>query len=213
MSGFGTATLWRVAVVALAIGMAGAAQAQPGERGQRGQRGGGFDPEQFFQRLDANGDGVLDATEFRGGEEAFKRMDANSDGKVTLEEFRSGMAAAREEWGRGDRGPRGPQEAGPRGLMQRNWQEELGLGDDEWTVVKPRFDKVMSLRAPLAEAGALRETLANENATAEDIKARVDALRKARAKQQEELKAAREALRELLTPRQEALLVLEGIMD
>jgi hypothetical protein len=66
-------------------------------------RGGSFAPQersaQYFARLDKNGDGAVDASEFviaeteRIAERArqfFKRFDADGDGKVTREEFSRG---------------------------------------------------------------------------------------------------------------------------
>jgi hypothetical protein len=66
-------------------------------------RGGSFAPQersaQYFARLDKNGDGAVDASEFviaeteRIAERArqfFKRFDADGDGKVTREEFNRG---------------------------------------------------------------------------------------------------------------------------
>jgi len=62
-------------------------------------------------------------------------------------------------------------------------------------------------------AQALQDVLDNEQATADQIKAKLTALREAREKAKQELAQAREALRELVTPRQEAQLVLMGILD
>lgn len=56
--------------------------------------------EEYFKKLDANGDGKLSLAEFKGKaegdraakmEERFKKMDKNSDGSVTLEEFIAGI--------------------------------------------------------------------------------------------------------------------------
>jgi len=59
----------------------------------------------------------------------------------------------------------------------------------------------------------LQAALENEQATADEINAKLTALREAREKVKQELAQAREALRELVTPRQEARLVLLGILD
>lgn len=58
--------------------------------------------------LDANHDGVIDATEIANAAAALATLDANTDGQVTLDEVRP----ARGEGGRG-RGPGGP--GGPGG--------------------------------------------------------------------------------------------------
>ena len=59
---------------------------------------------------------------------------------------------------------------------------------------------------------ALRQSLENEAATADEIKAKLTALRAAREKAKQELAVAQQSLRELLTQRQEAQLVLMGIL-
>ena len=60
---------------------------------------------------------------------------------------------------------------------------------------------------------ALRQSLENEAATADEIKTKLTALRAAREKAKQELAVAQQSLRELLTQRQEAQLVLMGILD
>ncbi|MFH0965936.1 MAG: hypothetical protein V2A58_18205 [Planctomycetota bacterium] len=62
-------------------------------------------------------------------------------------------------------------------------------------------------------AEALQTMLESQDAKPEDIKAKLTALREAREKARQELAMARQALRELLTQRQEARLVLMGILD
>ena len=62
-------------------------------------------------------------------------------------------------------------------------------------------------------ANALRETLDNEDATADDIAKKLTALREAREKVKQELAVAQDDLRQLLTARQEAQLVLMGLLD
>ncbi len=60
---------------------------------------------------------------------------------------------------------------------------------------------------------ALRNLLEDKSSGAEPLKAALDALRKARTKAQQELQAARKELRNVVTVRQEAQLVLLGILD
>jgi hypothetical protein len=64
-----------------------------------------------------------------------------------------------------------------------------------------------------AETRALAEALDLESTSADDIKAKLAAYRKARQVKEEELKKAREELRSVLTVRQEARLVLQGTLD
>ena len=65
----------------------------------------------------------------------------------------------------------------------------------------------------MPEADALQKALADDTAKPEDIKAKLEAYRAALKKVNEQLKAAREELRKVLTPKQEAQLVLMSILD
>jgi Spy/CpxP family protein refolding chaperone len=60
---------------------------------------------------------------------------------------------------------------------------------------------------------ALRETLGNKDAPADEIKAKLDAFRAAKAAAKEKLVAAQKDLKELVTPRQEAVLVMFGMLE
>jgi hypothetical protein len=107
-------------------------------------------------------------------------------------------------------------------------KEQLGVSDAEWAVLKPRVEAVYNLvhpEPPIRGNGSqprtdveqrsaeLRELLRDENAAADQIKARLAALRAAREKANRDLVAARQNLRQLLTLRQEAQLVLNGLLD
>ena len=117
-------------------------------------------------------------------------------------------------------------------------REQLGATADEWTkVLKPRLDKVQQLqrqmrggfrgrRRPRAEGAAeaelsdvekkteaLRKLLDDKASGAAAIKTALGALRKAREKTQKELEAARKKLQGVVTMRQEAQLVLMGVLD
>ena len=122
----------------------------------------------------------------------------------------------------------------------------LKVTEEEWTALEPRIREVLRLQdelrrlssrtrsvylsagptplwtvsQPSTPEGALAEVLKKEDASTDDIQAKIDALRKAREKQAElvaktekNLKAASHRLRELLTTRQEAVLIVEGILD
>jgi hypothetical protein len=68
--------------------------------------------------------------------------------------------------------------------------------------------------SPLAQASKdLQATLDNKAAKPEEIKAKLEALRAARAKAREELKAAQKDLTDVLTQRQEAVLVGMGLLE
>lgn len=62
-------------------------------------------------------------------------------------------------------------------------------------------------------AKALQETLDNKDAKPDDIKAKLDALRDAKNKAKEELASAQKDLKDVLTLRQEAVLVEMGLLD
>jgi hypothetical protein len=84
-----------------------------------GRRGG--NPEEFFKKLDSNGDGGISLDEFKAGpraqkdpakaEERFKKLDTNSDGKVSLEELKAGHHGP---GGPGGRGPKPQDGAAPK---------------------------------------------------------------------------------------------------
>ena len=59
----------------------------------------------------------------------------------------------------------------------------------------------------------LRTTLDEKNAAADQIAKKVTTLREARAKAREELQAVQKELKGQVTPRQEAVLVLHGLLD
>jgi len=105
---------------------------------------------------------------------------------------------------------------------------QLEISDKEWAVVKPRVEKVYNLVHPLPQMGAgseqprtevdktsseLRELLRNESAAADQIKAKLAALRAAKQKAAQDLVTARQSLRQLMSLRQEAQLVLNGLLD
>lgn len=104
---------------------------------------------------------------------------------------------------------------------------QLGLSDQEWSVVKPRLQAVYDLVHARTQTGRneppkteveqrsreLRELLRDEKVAADQIKARLTALRAAKERTVQELAKARQGLRQLMTLRQEALLVLNGLLD
>jgi hypothetical protein len=112
-------------------------------------------------------------------------------------------------------------------------KEMLGTPDDEWKVLQPMIEKVQQLQregfprgmgpggpdanqpqsAAQVAAGALRALTDNDKAAPADIKTALDAVRKFRAKAKADLSAAQEELRAVLTSRQEATLVLLGMLE
>lgn len=63
------------------------------------------------------------------------------------------------------------------------------------------------------KAADLQETLQNKDAKPDEIKAKLDALRAARAQAKQDLTAAQQELKGLLTQRQEAVLVEFGMLE
>ncbi|MBI1290746.1 hypothetical protein GC173_05825 [bacterium] len=188
----------------------------PAEGGRRGR--GNFDPAQMFARMDANGDGTIEKSEFRGPEDRFGDLDKDKDGKVTKAEFDE----ARASWGNRREGGRGP--GGPGGFGGLNAEaiiEKLGLSTEESAVLKPRIEKLVTMvnsarpgrNNQMPEMEALRTTVESADSTPEQISKAVADLRKAREARAAELKTAREELRELLTPKQEAILIVDGLLD
>jgi hypothetical protein len=59
----------------------------------------------------------------------------------------------------------------------------------------------------------LQTTLDDTNASPDDIKAKLDTVRQARAKARQDLVVAQQDLKSVLTQRQEAVLVLMGMLD
>jgi len=122
-------------------------------------------------------------------------------------------------------------------------KEDLGASEDEWKVLQPKLDKVMSARRdtwsgfggfsgrgrgddrdrsrnsdqPESKVAAaqreLRTTLDNKSASADDISKKLKTYREARDKARADLQAAQKSLREVVTQRQEATLVLRGMLE
>ena len=144
----------------------------------------------------------------------------------------AGMAFAQAGGGggRGGGGRRG-------GNMMDNIKQSLGATDEEWTVLQPKVQKVMDLNGalmagrfggrgrrggaapdaqstPLTDSTkALTDALDNKDADPKDIAAKLAAVRDARERVKADLVKAQADLKEVLTPRQEARLVLMGMLD
>lgn len=107
-------------------------------------------------------------------------------------------------------------------------RDQLGLSDQEWSVVKPRLHAVYDLvhpRPPMMGRSEpprtdleqrrqeLSELLRDEKARVSEIKTKLTALRAAKERTVQELVKARQNLRQVMTLRQEAPLVLNGLLD
>ena len=138
----------------------------------------------------------------------------------------------------GGRGPGGtPEEF--RARMAERLKTSMKVTDDEWAVLQPLIEKVITKqresmagrfggfggfggrggggpggdRAGSAESQALRDALDKDGTSAEDIKAKLNAVRESRKKATVELAAAREELKKVVSVRQEAVLFSMGILD
>lgn len=158
--------------------------ANPGGGGGRGGRN--FDPAAWRQRMMDNLKQQLGTTD-----DEFKALEPKIEKVTTLGRD---MMGGRGMFGRGGRGgPGGPGGQGGPGA---------GAAPDPATMT------------PVAKARQeLQTVLENKDAKAEDIKAKLATLREAKAKTREDLKVAQKELTELLTQRQEAVLVEMGILE
>jgi hypothetical protein len=169
---------------------------------------------------------------------AFAQDQGNNNGG----ERRERRDGERREGGdRGGRGNWDP--AQWRQQVMGRLKEELKAPDDEWKVLEPKLSKVMDAQRdvrsgsmtggpgggrrggggggggdqPQTEyakaANDLRELLRQENPSVDQINSRLAAYRAARTKAEGNLKAARTELVEILTERQEAVLVAAGMLE
>lgn len=186
-------------VLALVVG--GLCFAQPpqggqgGQRGQRGQGGPGgqgFDPAQMRQRMMDRWKEDLGADD-----DAWKVIEPRLTkvmelSRDTMAGGRGGMFGAM-----GGRGGRTANQ-GPGG-QQGNRPQFPGQQDRPPTAVETATE-------------ALTTTLENQSASADTIKQQLTALRAAREKAKQELAAAQQDLRQILTVRQEAVLVVRNML-
>ncbi len=139
--------------------------------------------------------------------------------------------------GRGNRGNRRWDPQQMRQRMETRMKEQLKVTDDEWKVIQPKLQKVFEARrdamggmfgfrrnrddnnqnqpqsAVQKAAHDLQQSLDNSSASAEDIANKLQALRDAKEKAKTDLASAQKDLKDVLTQRQEAVLVMMGILD
>lgn len=129
-----------------------------------------------------------------------------------------------------------------RQMMLDRLKEQLGSSDDEWKVLSPRIEKVFTLERdtrgggmmgssrfgrssdrqsqPSGEqsavqkaAASLRSALEDKSISADEIASRLAAYRQAKEQAKADLVKAQADLKELLSQRQEAQLVMMGMLD
>jgi hypothetical protein len=129
-------------------------------------------------------------------------------------------------------------------------KEDMGATAEEWTVIQPKLDKVLTAQfagfagrmggftrnrggsdrnsdrgdrgnrpsfgsdSPIGKAAAeLRDAVEKKDTPQEDIAAKLKTLREAKAKAKADLEAAQKDLQSVLTPRQEAVLVSNNVLE
>ena len=107
-------------------------------------------------------------------------------------------------------------------------RSQLRVSEQEWLVIKPRLQAVYNLVRPVVviQMGRtppkneveqrdreLRELVQADKPDMDQIKAKLAAYRAAKSKANQELAAARQALRQIMNLRQEAVLVLNGLLE
>ena len=217
LSKAGVASMGLLALLlSVAMPQTSAAQDQPAQPGQGGQggpggggrgqggpggggRGGNFDPEQFRQRMFDSLKERLAANDEEWGviqpkvEKVMQLQRQQASGRGMGMLFGRGRGGP--GGGGGDRGERGP------GGGDRGDRGGRGgpFGGDEDSAISQRSRE-------------LQQAVEN-NASSEELKTKMAALREARAKAREELTKAQTELRELLTMKQEATLVMMGMIE
>ncbi len=129
---------------------------------------------------------------------------------------------------------RGGEPGAGRERMLNNMKEQSGVTDEQWKTLAPKIERVMSLQRELRggvlgsrggdAANApenkvaqtqreLRAALDRQDTPPAEITQKLTAYREAREKVRDELKALQKDLKEGITPRQEAVFVLNGLLD
>jgi chromosome segregation ATPase len=158
----------------------------------------------------------------KGGEEARKQAEERAEQSEALfERMRNAKGDERIKIMAEDRAQRQRQAID-------DLKGQLGISDTDWAAVKPRIEAAYNLVHPPQMFGPntgqpntevqqrsdqLRELLRDEKAAAEQIKSKLAAYRSAKEKVGRDLVTARQNLRQVMTLRQEALLVLNGLLD
>lgn len=179
----------------LALVLAGLSVAQPPARADRGggQGPGRFDPERMRQMMADRMKEQLGADD-----EAWKVIQPRLMKVMDLNRQTSGGPGRGGMFFGGPRRDRGGADGQQQGPGGRRGPQ--GQPDREPT--------------PVDKAGEqLRTTLENESASPEQIKNELTALRTAREKAKQDLATAQQDLRQILTLRQEAQLVLMGLLN
>ncbi len=231
-----------VAMMILVLGLQIApAQERQRREPQAGEQGGG-DFKKMLEDMDKDADGKISSKEFKGLESVFTKMDENKDGFLTEDEAKKAQIPEDNARGdRSDR-RRGDDQGGRRGqfdparmqeMMMERIKTTLESTDEEWKVIQPLVKNVNDIQMKMRFGGfrrgrggpggppsdenpevtALRTVLESQKPAPEEIKTKLTAYRDAQKKNEEGLQKARADLRKVLTLKQEANLVLMGLLD
>ncbi|RKF22522.1 hypothetical protein D6851_04690 [Altericroceibacterium spongiae] len=161
-----------LSIAAATVALAGGATlafAQP-------KGGGDFTREQaqerassMFDRMDANGDGVLDDADREAREkQRFERLDTDGDGSISPEEFAARKQAGKRGSGMGRRGHHGMRHGGPGGSGPMFMMADA---NKDGTVTRAEFD------AQALSMFSRMDTNGDGTVTADERKAARDAMR------------------------------------
>ena len=234
-------SLWTalVTLMILVLSLQIASGQERERRGQQGREDGTRDFKQMLEEMDKDSDKKISSKEYKGPESVFTKMDDNKDGFLTEDELTKFQKS--EEATRGEQGDRrrGDDERGRRGqfdparmqeMMMERIKTTLGSTDEEWKLVQPLVKNLNDIQMKMRTGGfrrrpggpspdespevaALRTVLESEKSTPEEIKSKLAAYREFQKKNEEALQKARADLRKVLTAKQEANLVLMGMLD
>jgi len=154
---------------------------------------------------------------------------------------RAGERPRQRQRGQGqpERGRGRPSAAQMQERMLQGMQRQLGVSEEEWKTIAPSLKQIVAIqwemrsgarmmRRPGVEDGDqasatlsmlaaaqrdLARTLEQQDASADEITSKLKALREARNKARKEMQDAQKKLKQEVKPRQEAILVLDGILD
>jgi DNA repair exonuclease SbcCD ATPase subunit len=190
---------------------------------------GGFVEEAVSQDTRPSADSIAERLRARGIDVSPEQIE---QGRKIMEDLRNGVQPDPEQIQK--------ILEGVRKQLQTRLKEALGATDEEWQVLGPKIEKVQKLMLQSGDGGmamarlgmggvntgggteqtevqkklqALQELRKNKDASTEDIRAALKDYRDAKAKAKAELEKARAELRELLTVKQEAQLVLMGLLE
>ena len=183
--------LGAIAVPVLGQNNGGGGGGGGGMNGGGGGGGGGGGRQQFMQRMMDNLKDQLGASD-----DEFAAMQPKIEKVFQLQRETQGQGMRALFGGRGGGGGRGG-----RGGNNGGGGNGGGPGGDQPAT-------------PMAAAtAALKDTLDNKDSKPDDIKAKLDAYRAAKAQAKDEMTKAQEDLKGVLTQRQEAVMVELGLLD